>query len=455
MVRFGALSLQFDPLAGKFWYGTRIIPTLSQLWLYFCLVCLFRTAESRLGDRSNGCHCEWIRLPAGSITTFDEHLAIDPQAGATSRLVCCILLQLRAVDDDRDIATADDFNFTLTRSSRLVTGGDYGLGNFSRRNRSARESIHATLLAVGAVSIKLTALPLLLVTGLWFLFRAGFDRQVIQRIGIAAVVSLWLIPLLLSSIVTSGCPLYPSSTFCLDLPWAIGANKSLVQPLGTKVANATHHWISWYGTPPAGVNPWLWAFQLWFQKSGNKFIVAMMAISAGCSLYLLNTRASIVNRLGSMWIITITVAGIGFFLLTSPLSRFMMPYLFMVPALALATYDRDRFDATGSLAQPRWRTKIFDKLPINQTKIVTIVLVSIAAIATVTQVRSNYSLLILPPPLDRIATVKRQVNDVTYFLPVGGENKGCWTIELPCAYTPAQMRLRHPNEGIKAGFIRN
>jgi hypothetical protein len=305
------------------------------------------------------------------------------------------------------------------------------------------------LLAVGAVAIKLTALPLLVVTGLWFVVRAGWNRQIIGRIGIVVVVSLLLMPLLLSSIVTSGCPIYPSSTFCLDLPWAVGANQS--------VANDTHHWISWYGRPPAGINPWLWAFQLWLKTAGNKFIIAMIALFAGCSIYLLKTRSSSAARIGSIWLIAIAAAGSGFFLLTSPLNRFMLPYLFLVPALALATYLHAHF-ATDAVAQPsRWRSgmRIVEKWPIDRARTATILLLSIATISVATQVQSNYVRLLLPSSLTRIATIKHQINDVTYFSPVGGKNKGCWTIELPCAYTPAQIRLRNPLQGIKAGFLRN
>jgi hypothetical protein len=289
------------------------------------------------------------------------------------------------------------------------------------------------VIAVGAVSIKLTTLPLLLVTGLWFIFRAGFNGKIIQRIGIAAVVSLLLVPFLLSSIVTSGCPIYPSSALCLDLPWAVGADRS--------TANSTHHWITWYGTPPADIHPWLWAFKNWIATAGNKFIIVMSAISAGCGIYLLKTRS---HRIGSVWLMAISGVGIGFFLLTAPFNRFMLPYLFIVPAFAFATYCRSPL-ATDSL---------LPKLPIHLPKITAIVLLAISAIFTTVRVQPNYSLLILPPPIKQFAMVKRQVNDVTYFFPVGGL-KRCWTKELPCAYDPVQIRMRNPLKGITAGFIRN
>lgn len=292
------------------------------------------------------------------------------------------------------------------------------------------------LLAIGAVSIKLTALPLLLLTGLWFVVRTGFDRQIIQRVGIVAAASLLLIPLLCSNLVASGCPLYPSTTFCFDLPWTVGTDRS--------ISNATHHWIGWYGKPPAGIHPVLWALQSWLKNAGNKGIVATVILSVGCAIYWLKNRSPAkIDWCGSLWLMALAVVGSGFFLLTSPLNRFMLPYLFLVPALVLATYCHDLFSID----------LISANLPIDRSKSIGICLVSLLTIAVAIQVRSNYSIAILPPAIDRVATIKRQINDLTYFSPVGGVGIGCWTNEFPCAYNPAPMRLRHPAEGMRAGFI--
>jgi hypothetical protein len=289
------------------------------------------------------------------------------------------------------------------------------------------------ILAVGAISIKLVTLPLLLVTGLWFVFRAGFDSRIGQRIGILAVVSLLLVPFLLSSVTTSGCPLYPSSALCLDLPWTIVNDRA--------TANSTHHWITWYGTPDPGIHPWLWAFQHWIVPGGNKFITGMSAISIGCAIYLLKTRS---HRHGSIVAIAIAGVGIGFFLLTAPFNRFMLPYLFIVPAFALATYCRSHLAIDS----------IFVRRILSLTKFASIGLLSIAVIFAITRVQPNYSLLLLPPAIAQTATIERQVNDVIYFAPVSRLPR-CWTNKLPCAYDLVRVRLRHPDLGIKAGFIRN
>lgn len=297
---------------------------------------------------------------------------------------------------------------------------------------SQERQIVPLILAVGAVSIKLVTLPLLLVAGIWFVVRAGVGAA-IGRIGILAVVSLLLVPFLLSSVTTSGCPLYPSSALCLDLPWTIVNDRA--------TANSTHHWITWYGTPDPGIHPWLWAFQHWIVPGGNKFITAMSAISSGCAIYLLKTR---LHRHSSTVAIAIAGVGIGFFLLTAPFNRFMLPYLFIVPALAVATYCRSHLTIDS----------IFARLPLSLTKFASLGLLSIALIFAITRIQTNYSLLWLPPAIAQTATIEHQVNDITYFAPARGLPR-CWTNKLPCAYKLSRVRLRHPDRGIQAGFIRN
>jgi hypothetical protein len=312
----------------------------------------------------------------------------------------------------------------------IVAGAILTIETDSHPDRFAlNRQILPLLLAIGAVSIKLTALPLLFVTGIWFVLPTGDNRQRIQRAGIVVVLTgLSLLPFLLSNLVASGCPLYPSSAFCLDLPWTVGTDRS--------IANETHQWVRWYGKPPAGTPAWL----------------AAIVLSVSCGLYLLKTPTlAAIDRISSMWLMALATVGIGFFLLTSPLNRFMLPYLFLLPAFTLAIYARDRFAISSS--QPlRWQTGTVAKLPIHSAKTVAI---GVLSIATIVQVRGNYDILLLPPSVKQVATIERQVNDFTYFSPIGSKDKGCWTIDLPCAYPPVRARLSDPRQGLKAGFIRN
>ncbi|MBF2047376.1 MAG: hypothetical protein IGS54_08435 [Elainella sp. C42_A2020_010] len=292
-------------------------------------------------------------------------------------------------------------------------------------------------LAIGAFSIKLTALPLLFVTGLWFIFRYSLNpfnpRWLLHQIAIAALFGLLLVPFFLSGIITSGCPLYPSGAFCLDLPWSPDLETS------ESIAKSTHGWISWYGTPPEGVSPLAWALGHWFKEFGNKVMVALIVSTIAAAIYLLVGKNR--HRVVSRWLIALAVTGIVFFLFTAPFNRFVLPYLFIVPALAISTYLQ-----SSKASEFLGHLKI--SVPFFATGLVTA-----AVLFSVLSVRKDYTRFIVPPPLMQIDAVQKQVNDVRYFSPPGKEL--CWAVELPCAYTAKGVKLRDPAQGIQAGFIRD
>lgn len=293
------------------------------------------------------------------------------------------------------------------------------------------------LLAVGAVTIKLIALPLLFITGLWFIFRYSLNpfnpQSLFRQIALAALFGLLLVPFFLSGIITSGCPLYPSGAFCLDLPWSPALEDS------ESIAKSTHGWISWYGTPPEGISPLRWALGHWFQEFGNKVMVLLIISTIAAAIYLLAGRNR--YRIASGWLIALAVTGIVFFLFTAPFNRFVLPYLFLVPALAIATYFQ-----SSSVNLSGWLPKIPPKL-------LAAGLGAAVALFSVVSIQKDYARFILPPPLMPIDAVQKQVNDVRYFSPPGEEL--CWATQLPCTYTAKGVKLRDATQGIKAGFVRD
>jgi hypothetical protein len=72
------------------------------------------------------------------------------------------------------------------------------------------------VLSIGAVTMKLTTLPLLFISGIFYIFARRFSfPRVLMGI---ALIFLLLSPFLISGIITSGCPLYPSSFSVLIYP---------------------------------------------------------------------------------------------------------------------------------------------------------------------------------------------------------------------------------------------
>ncbi|MEM9486439.1 MAG: hypothetical protein AAGA83_22405, partial [Cyanobacteria bacterium P01_F01_bin.116] len=106
------------------------------------------------------------------------------------------------------------------------------------------------ILSAGALSMKLTALPLLPVALLFYWTRKSFS---INRFLVGGMLVLvMLLPTIVMGVVNSGCPFYPVSTLCLDLPWTLSAEEA------NNAAEMIRGWDRWFGTPPADANPLFW-----------------------------------------------------------------------------------------------------------------------------------------------------------------------------------------------------
>jgi hypothetical protein len=334
----------------------------------------------------------------------------------------------------------------------------------------AREGQEKTLLpvalALGAVSLKLTALPLLASTGLYYLFgagRFGAGRLGLPRLGrlvkLGLIATLFLIPQIASSIVTSGCPLYPSAKLCLDLPWSPTVQSA------QDVAIGTHGWTKWYGEAPAGVPSWLWAMGRWVSSDRSEQITALLIVGAivwvGFSLWrqrqarrlptLVQTgdqaftqtsaQSSAQTSLpGEIWIAGLGLLGIGFLMATTPFFRFSVAYIVLLLALGACNFK---------VPQVRWRWNFG-------------VIAGTIALVVLNLQRYHFSNVVFAPPMRNTQIIQRQIHGITYSAPKSGDIPNtqdkdmCWSAELPCAYEiPGDVYLREPERGIAGGFRRD
>jgi hypothetical protein len=303
------------------------------------------------------------------------------------------------------------------------------------------------MLALGAVTIKLTALPLLVVTSLFFLVERQFTLRRVVLGGTIAI--LFFTPLALSGIITSGCPLFPSTAFCLNLPWSPGM--TAVQ----KTAAATHSWTSWYpAAAPAGVPPTLWFLWQWLNSARLSQIMAgLILLSSVCSLLLLKLR-SLRDNSERFWVIAIGVLGITFLMLTTPFFRFGLSYFILIPIFTLTLYGfNSRQKTTGfSLAIARFD---FNRL-LNFVPIVALGATALIFAARL-GIHSPFQLLI-PPLMQTVPVSQVQVNNVT-LAATPTKSDYCWATSLPCTSLLKQViaqnvSLRDPAQGIRGGFVR-
>lgn len=291
------------------------------------------------------------------------------------------------------------------------------------------EALIPLLLAAGTVTIKLIALPILAIS---FLLFAAMQKQWRKTVAGSVLAGLMLLPLMAHGIITSGCPLFPSTAICLALPWSPLAKS--VQA----VSDNTSNWVNWY-QPPPGVNPWLWSLQQWFGNSEtHKVLVGFMVLSVVATPFL--ARKAVFKRFsGQLWLLTSGLAGTLFVMKTAPVSRFLLPYTILLPTAAIALYGHRRFKSSFPFSSA-----------LSSRRPLAVALVGVAALTTVA-VRQPLQLL-LPPRLMDVSTTQKQTNDIAYRSPVGKEV--CWNTVIPCAFqVEKEVRLRDPNRGLQAGFV--
>lgn len=300
------------------------------------------------------------------------------------------------------------------------------------------------VLAVGATSIKLTALPLLAVASLFYFFCRGLSpwRLLVGSV----IIILLLLPILSFGGVSSGCLLYPSPFLCLDVPWASTPQEA------QEVAEVTRGWGTWFGSPPSEANSFLWLFWKWLNSiNTSKLIVLLIGLSI-LSAIPMSKELLAKQNFSYFWVLLIAFIGSAFTITQAPLLRFGLGYLILAPILLLAILIQSKFQlnltkAASQLISSRQAQKLQ-----HQHLFISLFLTALVAVSLTSQeVRSRF---LLPPQLIQTKAVEKQINNVTYFSPLN-QRGICWATELPCTNQPDRaIRLRNPEQGIKAGFER-
>lgn len=336
------------------------------------------------------------------------------------------------------------------------------------------------LLAAGAVTVKLNAIPLLLVTYLFYVFDKGFYfKRVFSG---AIIVSVVIFPLLITNVIISGCPLFPSSSTCLNVPWSIGTEQA------DRAAEFVRIFARWRQySPPDGATGW---FFPWVKMNGDSLV--FLAGSVFSTGVLLRDRKVLVSD-GRCWVMIAAIIGIVFVFYVAPWNRFGLGYLIILPALLAHKYPKVVYPL-ALLVPQLLDAGLFDRplrlllfvvalitylvillirgkswvRPIALAFVAVSALILLRAIVlagskNVIENRGNVSLWLVPPEVIKPDSNKmsdEQANDVKYKR-VSQEDlndlKGlCWNTDLPC--TPGlevkNIRFRDPVRGWSAGIIR-
>lgn len=301
----------------------------------------------------------------------------------------------------------------------------------SNQKFSPQNRMIPLILAGGAVTLKLVAIPLLFVTGLFYLFNP--QLQLKDILFGSSVLIVLLSPTLIQGVIISGCPVYPSTLLCLDLPWTPDAEAV------SKIAKTTHQWLP--SDLPASSDLGTRITKGWavFRRYvGNpKIVVALIGASVVSLIGLLKVRKQVP---GAEWIALLAVVGINFFSRTSPMMRFWITYLSLLPIFWLAIYCRSRFSKLQFAKVPHAALVV----PLFLT---TILLLSYSHTPTH---------LVLPPVRPTVSVSSVMVNQIAIRVP--NQSAHCWATSIPCVpkdRVPTRIQLRDRDRGIAAGFVRN
>ena len=325
--------------------------------------------------------------------------------------------------------------------------------NYGHQAPDRGSLIALLIIAAGAVTLKLSALPILAVA---WLFTISVAKRPVRTAALsAAVVVLVLSPLMLFSLTTTGCILFPSDIGCLNLPWAIGADRA--KWYSSTVTNVAR----WMAEEPQGTfSEWL---RGWF--SGRPLLATTSLASilgGGIHLSVSMRRRGRIPPWG--WPVMLGVSGLTYGMVLAPTLRFLIPYLMIVPSLVLVwAIHRTRIPArTGVLRRVDQYTYLPFAVP-------ALVLVTLFALPTTvlnvrSAVRGNLGEAILleevrwlvPDAIPSDPSLEvRWSADVRYLFPV--ETSQCGGAPLPCTpfLTYPDIRLRSPDKGLAGGFVRS
>ncbi|NJO94614.1 MAG: hypothetical protein HC820_10320 [Hydrococcus sp. RM1_1_31] len=246
-------------------------------------------------------------------------------------------------------------------------------------------------LAAIAVTIKIMALPLLVVTYFNYLFQGRFK---ISKIFLGSFLAFFLLlPMFTFGVIASGCPLYPKTAMCFDLPWLIPAQEAV------KTAGITQRWGDWSGESPADNRDWLWISKqiwIWFKHSNtNKLMTFLVVISVFFSSIILKKSKQEENYNGYFLIIALGITGMLFIITQAPTIRLGLGYFLVIPALFVTVLGyrltQNQFSWVSNFASPLLFSKLALFLPIF--------LLSLGLFVQLRGQTQNY--VLLPPELKK------------------------------------------------------
>ncbi len=342
----------------------------------------------------------------------------------------------------------------------------------------------AVIFPLFSFALKLTSIPIFLFGIYLSICRFGFTPNAAYlRLGILTTVLV--ATKLTASALASGCPLYPSSLFHLQVPWFIGENssKEVIELITTfarlQVSQAPEHinYLNW-------IFPWS---KTWGGKGVIYLFIFLTSLGFFCILILRRDFMLFCKKYTS--ILFFMAVGILYIFANAPTVRFMGSYILVIASLFLfAIFQKDVtlscFSVTASfsisevlianrklgLIQALFLLLLIFSIVLNKEKYKQfvfltaythkLILHSAYCIALTLYSAVNTNLLLLP----EVSSLKRKftsqdINGVRFFFPK--DSISCGYSPLPCSlgkvwseFSLEDIELIDKEKGIAGGFKR-
>jgi hypothetical protein len=326
------------------------------------------------------------------------------------------------------------------------------------------------ILALCTIALKPSAAPIVVIAGLFYWFNSPWSWNV--RLLSGLIASIVALPVVLANVTSSGCPLYPNSTLCLDVPWGVG--KAGAQDVAAGIAD----WGRWRDASSSSATAGNWMVA-WISQPDKLVLVAFCSL---CVLGFIALRGWRADK-SVLYVLGLALFGTAFVFVNAPNPRFGVGYFSLYPAVLLAAAGA----SLERLVHSRWS----DAGALKKAHTVTYVLIAVAGIVAIqgglrdlrlkrelasinsSQLQSRLlERLFLPPALasspgDLVVVKNRRLsrigrlelatdrsNGIEYRSPMDRDQ--CWAAALPCVPAPLEgdVGLRSPGKGFRSGFTR-
>ena len=313
------------------------------------------------------------------------------------------------------------------------------------------------ILASGAIAIKLSVIPLLVVATIYYLLDQGFSLRKLYKV--AAISTPFLATLICASIVTTGCALYPAPYFCTDLPWSLGSENA------RNMSSVIFEFAKWTGAAPADATSLNW---IWHDPPNNNvfndqpLLKWLLIVNVLCGVWL-SLRRKLIDARVLLYITLIGLAGIAFTLVKAPHLRFGLSFFLIIPALTgvVILLELSRLFHRHTIHSSKYKVILcflavyFTVMPMANTY-KNLFFRGFQANSALEYVTNNASKLALwpRPPLYQNKLVVAQGNNFKYLY---SEDSVCWgdhVSGMPCAGGKLgnDVWLRDEKAGLAKGF---